>query len=364
MTTPTASPLSDHRSAPVTVSLALTNQLPSGASFAGFLTDQQRLVHAARDAGWDGIATSQHFLTDGLQMLQPTPFLSSIAAETGEMNLELGLLLLTLLNPVEVAETMATLDVITDGRLILAVGLGYRDSEYRAFGVSHDDRITRFEANVELLMRLLTEDCVSAQLPWCTLSNATISVRPLQQPRPALWIGANADKGVERAARMGDTWLINPHATTQTVIRQLELFQAERARLGLPRPKTLPLAREIFCGTSKTQALEAAGPWLSRKYKVYGSWGQDKVLPGHDSFDKALDHLAEQRFIIGSPDDCLAELLEWRRLGINHFNFRTSWLDMPADVALSSVNLLTREVLPVLRSTAADFSSEDENASS
>jgi alkanesulfonate monooxygenase SsuD/methylene tetrahydromethanopterin reductase-like flavin-dependent oxidoreductase (luciferase family) len=338
---------------PVTVALELTNQLPRSLSFPVFLADQMRLIHAVREAGWDAISTSQHFLTEDLQMLQPVPFLSALATQTGQMRLELGLLLLTLLNPVEVAENLATLDVICGGRLVLVVGLGYRDSEYAAFGIAKRDRVRRFEANLELLLRLWGEDPVSVDLPWCQLSEATISVKPVQVPRPQVWVGANADNAVRRAARLGDSWYINPHATTETVLRQLDIFRSERRLLGLAPPTTLPMAREIFCGPSREQALSAAAPWLRRKYEVYGVWGQAKVLPGHDSFDGALADLAEQRFIIGTPDDCLAELLEWRRLGVNHFSLRTSWLDMPAEVALTSIDLLNREVLPVLRSSGS-----------
>ncbi|MGH9062312.1 MAG: LLM class flavin-dependent oxidoreductase, partial [Acidimicrobiales bacterium] len=299
MTTPTYASASEPGAAPVTVALALTNQLPRHVSFPAFLAEQLRLVHSVGDAGWDGIATSQHFLTGDLQMLQPVPFLSALAAQTGSMRLELGLLLLTLLNPVEVAETLATLDVMCDGRLVLVVGLGYRDSEYAAFGVPKRERVARFEANLELLLRLWSEDEVSVDLPWCRLTDATVAIRPVQAPRPPIWVGANADNAVRRAARLGDTWAINPHATTETVVRQLGLFRAERGRLGLAPPTTLPLAREIFCGPSRERALEAAGPWLSRKYQAYGAWGQDKVLPGNDSFDRSLTDLAGQRFIIG-----------------------------------------------------------------
>lgn len=333
----------------VTVGLSLTNQLPTGVGFTGFIEDQLRLVRSARDAGWDAVASSQHFVTSGMQMLQPVPFLSWVARESGEMRLGIELLLVTLAHPVGLAESLATLDVLSGGRLTVAAGLGYRDEEFDAFGVARGERVRRFEENLSLLDRLLRGEEVSADLPWCRLSGQRLSVIPLQRPRPPIYVGANADAAVRRAARLGDTWLINPHATTDTVRRQLDLFTKERTAHGLPAPAVVPLAREIFCAPSRERALELAGPWLGAKYDSYARWGQDRVMADKDTFGRPLTELADGRFILGSPEECLEELVAWCRIGVSHFSLRTSWLDMPAAVALTSLELLSKEVVPALK---------------
>ena len=333
----------------VTVGVSLTNQLPTGVGFPRFVEDQLRLVHFARDAGWDAVASSQHFVTSGMQMLQPVPFLSWVAREAGDMRLGIELLLVALEHPVSLAESLATLDVLSGGRLTVAAGLGYRDEEFAAFGVAQGGRVRRFEENLSLVERLLRGEEVSADLPWCRLSGQRLSVTPLQRPRPPIYVGANADAAVRRAARLGDTWLINPHATTDTVTRQLQLFAEERAAHGRPAPAVVPLAREIFCAPSREKALELAGPWLSAKYDSYARWGQDRVMADKDTFGRPFAELADGRFILGSPEECLSELVAWRRIGVTHFSLRTSWLDMPADVALTSLELLSKEVVPALK---------------
>ncbi|MBO0714559.1 MAG: LLM class flavin-dependent oxidoreductase [Acidimicrobiales bacterium] len=333
----------------VTVGVSLTNQLPTGAAFTSFVEDQLRLVRYARDAGWDAVASSQHFVTSGMQMLQPVPFLSWVAREAGEMRLGIELLLVALEHPVGLAESLATLDVLCGGRLTVAAGLGYRDEEFAAFGVSRQERVRRFEENLSLIDRLLRGEEVSADLPWCRLSGQRLSVTPLQRPRPPIYVGANADAAVRRAARLGDTWLINPHATTDTVTRQLRLFAEERTAQGLPAPAVVPLAREIFCAPTRAKALELAGPWLGAKYDSYARWGQDRVMADKDTFGRPFTELADGRFILGSPEECLSELMAWCRVGVSHFSLRTSWLDMPADVALTSLELLSKEVVPALK---------------
>lgn len=336
----------------MTVGVSLTNQLPTRVDFAGFLSDQLRLVRFVRDAGWDAVASSQHFVTAGMQMLQPVPFLSWVAQEAGDMRLSIELLLVALEHPVGLAESLATLDVVSGGRLTVAAGLGYRDEEYEAFGLARRGRVQRFEANLDLLERLLRGEEVTADLPWCRLSGRRASVTPLQLPRPPIYVGANSDAAVRRAARLGDAWLINPHATAETVVRQLGLFAEERAAHGLPAPAVVPLAREIFCAPTREKALELAGPYLGAKYDSYASWGQDQVLADDDRFGRPLEELAAGRFILGSPEECLAELLAWRRIGVNHFSLRTSWLDMPAEVALRSLELLSKEVIPAVKEAA------------
>lgn len=341
--------------AAVRVGVFLTNQHPSGTDMLRALDDQLRLLGHARDNGWDSAWVGHHYLTGDIAMLQPVPYLARLASDAGELTLGLGVLLLALLNPVDVAETVASLDVICRGRFVFGVGLGYRAVEYAALGVPRAAMVERFEENLLAVQRLWTEEQVDIDLPWCRVRGATLAIRPLQRPRPPLWIAANNDEAVARAARLGDAWLVNPHAPLDTIRRQLALFRSVRAAEGRAAVERLPAIREIFCAPTRAAALELARPHLAAKYRTYASWGQDRVLPGNDSFAVPFDRLAEDRFVLGSPDDCLRQLLPWRDdLGIDHFILRTQWSGMPVETALGSMELLSREVLPALRQTAPE----------
>jgi alkanesulfonate monooxygenase SsuD/methylene tetrahydromethanopterin reductase-like flavin-dependent oxidoreductase (luciferase family) len=125
-----------------------------------------------------------------------------------------GVLLTTLHNPVEVAECIASLDAIWRGNFIFGVGLGYRDVEFDAFGVPRGQRVRRFEQCLEVVKRLWTEDNVSFENDVCKLNNVTMTCRPVQQPHPPIWFAANNDRAVRRAARLGDSWFVNPHTRT------------------------------------------------------------------------------------------------------------------------------------------------------
>lgn len=325
------------------------HQLPD-ADPVQFLAQQLESVARLREGGWDSIFLGQHFLLDGVRKPQPFPYLARMAAESGEMRLGVAVILAALTNPVEVAETVATMDIITGGRFVLGAALGYREVAFDAFGVAKGQRARRLEVNLIAIRGLLDGEAVDMDEPWCQLSSARLVNLPVQRRVP-IWLGANGDLGVARAARTADTWIVNPQASLDTVARQMEVFRATREELGLhPDPVELPALKEVFCAETRAEAFALAGPHLEAKYRNYLDQGQLDQLPAGDAVGGSLEGLAHRRFIIGSPDDCVEQMQEWQEaVGVDHFILRTEWETMPHEVAQRSVELLTSEVLPRLK---------------
>jgi alkanesulfonate monooxygenase SsuD/methylene tetrahydromethanopterin reductase-like flavin-dependent oxidoreductase (luciferase family) len=340
--------------AEVRVGVFLTHQQPAGRNPVVALDEQLSLVRAARDGGLDSIFGGQHHLSETFAHIQPLPWLARLAAEAGDMRVGTGIHLLALHNPVDTAEAYASLDAVCGGRSIFGVGLGYREVEYAAFGIAPGEKVRRFTENLRIVEALWSGEPVHADTPWCRLDGVRSTTLPAANPRPPIWMAANSDAAVRRAARLADTWMINPHATASTIRRQLELFHDERVAAGREPVRELPLMREVYCAPTRERAIELARPHLAGKYAVYADWGQDRVLPGRDSFRTGYADLAEDRFVVGSPEDCLAALLPWRdEFGVSHFVLRTDWAGMPITDARASLELLAREVAPVLRSSPA-----------
>ncbi len=203
---------------------------------------------------------------------------------------------------------------------------------------------------LDLVQRLWTEDSVSYDSPECTLDNVRMNIRPVQSPRPPIWIAANNDPAIKRAARLGDSWFINPHAAIDTIARQMEVYKAELAASGKPFPDELPIVKEVYCAKDRATALELAGPYLSAKYRDYATWGQDKVMPGAEDFSQSFEELAKGRFVLGSPEECFEQLKPYvTEFGVNHLLFRTNWAGMPLYNSLASMRLLADEVVPALK---------------
>ena len=312
------------------------------------LADVLHLVRVARDSGFDYVYAGQHYLSHPFQMLQPLVSLARIGAETGHMEL-LSTVLVPLQNPVQMAEDVATLDVITNGRVIVNAALGYRDEEYEAFGVTREDRIARMFETLRLARLLWAGEEVTFDGRFTKVSRARIGVLPVQRPHPRIWIAANGDGMVRRIARLGEVWYLNPHAPFETLARQVELYRAVRAEHGHPGADALPMSRETFVAPTRGQAVATVRPYLEGKYRAYAAWGQDQALPGEEDFTVPFEDLAAGRFVVGSPDDVTADLQRFANLGITHASLRFGWPGTPRDVVEGAIRLAAREVLPALR---------------
>ena len=258
---------------------------------------------------------------------------------------------LPLMSPLHVAEEFATLDVMSGGKIILGVGLGYRDVEFKAFGVPRRERARRFEDNLIAVRRLWTEDKVTMKAPagHFELDQASCLPKPLQKPHPPLWVGANADPAIERAARLGDCWYIGPGIEIETLARQMELYRRALDAAGKPFPAELPMRREVFVARTRDEAIRLCAPYLGAKYEAYHAWHQD--LPPDDSgFDQEFETLIGDRFLIGSPDEVAEQILALhRRLGVNHLVMSTEWAGMPELLALDTIAMIATEVVPRVR---------------
>jgi alkanesulfonate monooxygenase SsuD/methylene tetrahydromethanopterin reductase-like flavin-dependent oxidoreductase (luciferase family) len=325
----------------VRFSLFVAAQHPPGDDPAARLWEHIEQVRFVRDAGFHSIFAGQHFLPAPYQMLQPVPLLARLAAEAGDLRVGAGILLLPLLNPVEVAEQAATLDVLTGGRFVLGVGLGYRDEENAAFGLPAD-RVRVYREKLDVVTRLLEGEEVTASGHGYQLEGARLAPRPLQRPRPPIWMAANSDAAVRRAARLADTWYVNPHTTVVEVERQLALFRAERGS----EPTELPLMREACVAPTDDEALALAARYLVPKYAAYVEWGQSDVLPRSDTLRREWDDLRAGRFIVGGPETAVEQIRALAGLGVTELVLRVQWPGLPQRDALRTLELLASDVLP------------------
>lgn len=321
------------------VGLWLTPQAPADGDPAALAAGLLVQAETAREAGLDLLSTGQHYLTEYVQ-LQLVPLLSRLTAVSGELTVASGVVLLPLHHPVELAEQFATLDALADGPVVCGVGAGYRDREFDAFDVPKRERTGRLREGVELMRRLWTEASVTHDGEFYAVSDASITPRPADPP--PVWVAANARPAVERAARIGDAWFANPHATLA------ELREAKAAYDAVRRERdadtAVPLFREVF--VAREGAVETARPFLADKYDRYLDWGQDEAMDDPDSLHGTFDALATDRFLLGTPAEVCAEIERYRDLGVSHLVCRVHWPGMENERARECIELLGDEVAP------------------
>ena len=309
--------------------------------------DHLEQFRAARDAGFDTYCWAHHYLIDPFQHFQPLPVLARLAAEPGEMKLATSVLLLPLLNPVDVAEQVATLDHICQGRFILGLGLGYRPEECEAFGTKMSQRAARNSEALELMVRLWTEEEVTHHGRYFHVTGARPTARPYQKPHPKIWLAGMSDRAVRRVGREGRILFIGPAQPYDTISRQIELYHDELDQHGHSVPEDMIILREFFCAGSREEALDKARTGFQRKYEVYGQHGlqgSDAELTSKVTGD--LDTLIESTFIIGSPHDCIEQLARYRELGFTQVCLRLFYPGMSEREVLDHIELVGKEVLP------------------
>jgi alkanesulfonate monooxygenase SsuD/methylene tetrahydromethanopterin reductase-like flavin-dependent oxidoreductase (luciferase family) len=265
--------------------------------------------------------------------------------------LNFGIILLSLHKPLDIAENLATMDVMSGGKVIFGAALGYREVEFLAFGTSQKERVQRFEENIIAIKRLWTEDVVDMKGSHFELKGASAATKPIQKPHPPIWIGANADVAIKRAARMGDCWYVNPHNRIDTIIRQTDVYRKALDEAGKPFPKEFPGRRELFVAKTREEAMRLCKPFLAAKYKAYHEWGQDKAMPeGDNDLGQDFDDLVRDRFLVGSPDEVAEQILNLnRKTGLNHLILSMQWGNMPQSMVLDTISMVAEEVFPRVR---------------
>lgn len=175
--------------------------------------NMMREVEAAQSAGFTYFLLGQRFLfSGGTRWLQPTPTLARLAAEVEpHIRLATQIIVSPLYHPVLLAEELATLDIVTEGRLVVGVSFGYVRDEYDTFGIPFDERIPRFEEGIEGLRALWTNDVVDVEGAFYTIRNGVVQTRPVQSPHPLIWVGRQI---AGRSPPRGATWRrLGDHAT-------------------------------------------------------------------------------------------------------------------------------------------------------
>ena len=256
-----------------------------------------------------------------------------------------------MLNPVDVAEQYATLDVITGGKLILGVGLGYRDEEFAAMQLDKKHRVGPAGRRGGDPQAALDRGQRVLQGKHFTLDNVSIAPKPLQKPAPA--------DLVRRDRRQG-------HRAGGTPGRRLDRHLDDRVGRdeapGRPLPPDAGRGRhgqgggfakcvELFIGDDKESALREAEPFIGAKYKAYYSWGMGDNVPGESGAGISdFADLTKNRFIVGGVEDVIDDCLYHRDvLGVTDLIVRLNFPGMPRELVRRNIERFATEVIPQVR---------------
>ncbi len=185
--------------------------LPNFGKYAA-KKDILEIAALAEELGYDSLWTSDHVVIPdshkgfGDVFYDPLITLGFIAASTTKIALGTSVLILPYRNPVVTAKMISTLDALSGGRVILGVGAGWLEDEFRVLGVSYKERGAVTEEYIEILKELWSRDDPAYTGKYLSFSDIKFLPKPRQKPHPPIWVGGGSPIAIERAVRYGDGW--------------------------------------------------------------------------------------------------------------------------------------------------------------
>ena len=199
----------------------------------------------AEEVGFDGLFLPEHHMMDDGYVPAPLVGLGALAAVTKRVDLGTTIMLLPFYNPVQVAEHAAMVDVISDGRMILGVGVGNFEPEFELFGRTSKDQTKLFEESITIVRRLWAGEDVEHKSEYFDVKGR---IRPLPKDGGRLWMGAMSFPGVRRAARFGAPWPCDPLHNIHVIKEWADAYRAEGEAHGTSDKLSLALLRDGWVG--------------------------------------------------------------------------------------------------------------------
>jgi alkanesulfonate monooxygenase SsuD/methylene tetrahydromethanopterin reductase-like flavin-dependent oxidoreductase (luciferase family) len=303
--------------------------------------------------GFDALFLNEHHPFDRTEelWLQPLPALAGLATRTRRIALGTNILILPLYHPIRIAEDVAMIHAMSGGRVILGAAIGYKPEEFGAFGLSLKQRVSRFEEQVDIIRRLWSRPKVSFEGRHFAFTDVSLPLATFPTPMPPLWIGAEVEPAIRRAARLGDAWLPADTSSIDLLRADYAVYRAALAQAG-KRFEELerPLMRETFVLEDGRRAKELFAPYVVQKYREYWRMGAPQLRAEFEDERFDFEALRRDRFITGNPEECIEQVERHRKeLGIDHVIFRVQKKGMPHRQVLDVLRVLGERVIPFCR---------------
>ncbi len=310
------------------------------------------LAEDAERLGFDSVWTSEHHFVDDGYLPSVLPLSAAIAARTRRVLVGTGLMLAPLHEPLRVAEDAAVVDLISGGRLVLGVGLGWRAEEFEALGVLLRDRVRRLEDSIAVYRQAWSGELVTGGE---LLSYPDVPVRPLpaRPGGPPIWIGGLTEPAIRRAGRLADGFMAT-EVTPSSLAHQVELAREAFARAGREGPFAVAVHLPTF-------AWHGDDAWeLVRRHHWYITWKYDDMdearhragdPPEPPEIDAELEEQLRGQIVMGTPGEVVERIraLAEAAGGDLHYIARLYYPGMAPDVQREAIRIFAEEVAPALR---------------
>lgn len=324
-------------------------------------------VDCAETGGYDSVWIAEHHLASFGLVGAPSVYAAAVAQRTRRVGIGYAVAVLPLHHPLRLAEEIAWVDNLSQGRVLVGVGPGFSPYELGAFGVPLDERQARLEEGTAILRAALSQPSFSHAGRFWNVPRVTLRPRPYRGSSPPFLRASSGPESLRQAALDGVPLLLGLKPTAQ-IAECIAAYRACRSALGLPAATIdrevaeFRVLRRVALASSDEEALADARQALRWENAVGsrvhggGGGGSDGESDAHDGAaarlaggSEAHDLPAVTGGCIGTPETVLRELAELRGLGLRHVIAWLNFGDLPYAKVRRSMELIRQEVIPILR---------------
>ena len=327
-----------------------TGQIPpgTGRTFTREYHDTIELARLAETVGFDSVWVSEHHGSSDGYLPSLLPMLAALATATERVLLGTGVLLTPFHHPLRLAEDAAVVDQLSGGRLLLGLGLGWREEEFRMFGVPTGERVRRTTETVEILRKAWTGERFTHEGRAFSLDRVRVTPPPAREGGVPIYLGGFAEQAVRRAGRLGDGYILS-RTTLENAQRTLGWAQDAAGRTDLP----FAILRNAFVAEDG-DALAKARSGIEHQLGVYPAWAAGADTPGQPFAIAPPDEATIRKVTTaGTPGEVASELRPFVGAFADGRDFdlvvRLHYPGMDLDTAARAVELFGERVLPALK---------------
>lgn len=284
---------------------------PDDDSGAGFREFVERNIEAEA-LGYHSTFLVEHHFTGFGQVSATLNLLTWIGARTTTLRLGTAVLVLPWHNPVLLAEQIATLDLLSDGRVDAGIGKGYRHNEFAGFCMPMEEADARFDECLEIMLKAWVSDTPwSHQSQHWQYNNVVVEPPTAQKPHPPLWMGAGSPASVKKVSAQGHHMLLGQFDSLDKISQSVALFKAEEAAHGRAfDPMRVAVARSLY-------VVESAGEYEKAIQTRMAGRRRTQNLAHRPNFQDTRE-AAEAGTLYGTPDEISVKLQALRDVGVEY----------------------------------------------
>ena len=332
-------------------------QTPSAAPPDVIYQRGTEITQAAEELGFANMWLAEHHFSTYGYLSRPLTYALHLADKTRRIRVGTAVIVVPLHHPLVIAEEIATVDLLTGGRLDVGLGRGYQRYEFERLGQDLGESRARWEEAVDIIVAALTGKPFSYEGKYYRIPETTVFPHPVQKPHPPIWVTAQSPDSIETTVRRGFHLLSGGFGVPLERLREFRrLFDGHVAQHPPRQPIRVGTQRPVYVTDSAADARAVAeqARWnmrvtlsLRNNYERVEA-GRAVAVPFPD--EPTTEDLLEKFSVIGTPDTCIRQIRRLQEImHIDHFNCSFSFGDLPQDKILASMRRFAADVMPAFK---------------